>query len=87
MFHKTKGEKIFHGAIVVFMVLFCISIIVPFLNILATSLSSLGPVSAGEVSIFPKDITFDSYSFIFEDDQFFRSFLVSVAFFLFLRFR
>lgn len=76
---KTKGERIFHGVIVVIMIFFCISILIPFLNILATSFSGLGPISAGEVTIYPKDVTIDAYKFLLNNDQFFRSFFISVS--------
>lgn len=76
---RTRGERIFHGIIVVIMILFCISILVPFLNILATSFSGLGPISAGEVTIFPKDFTTDAYKFLLNDSQFFKSFFISVS--------
>lgn len=76
---KTKGERIFHGVIIVIMIFFCISILIPFLNILATSFSGLGPISAGEVTIYPKDVTMDAYKFLLNNDQFFRSFFISVS--------
>lgn len=79
MHHRTKGEKIFHGIIVVIMILFCVSILIPFLNILATSFSSLGPISAGEVTIYPKEFSTDAYKYLLSDNQFFKSFLISVS--------
>ncbi len=79
MHHRTKGESLFHFIIVIIMLLFCASVLVPFFNILALSMSSLGPVSAGEVTVLPKEITFDSYMFIFRDSQFMNAFFISVA--------
>lgn len=76
---RTRGERIFQGVIVVIMILFCISVLVPFLNILATSLSGLGPVAAGEVTIYPKDLSLDAYKYLLSDNQFFRSFFISVS--------
>ncbi len=76
---KTRGEKIFQNTIVVIMIFFCISILIPFLNILATSFSGLGPISAGQITIFPKDITLEAYKFLLADNQFFTSFFISVS--------
>ena len=50
----------------------------PLVHIFALSLSSNSAAQAGWVTVFPVDITFDSYKYILEKPEFFKSFGVSV---------
>ncbi|MBW4840679.1 MAG: carbohydrate ABC transporter permease [Paenibacillaceae bacterium] len=45
----------------------------PFIHILAVSLSSAGPILSGKVSLFPVELTFDSYKQVFTDPSMIRS--------------
>ena len=56
------------------MILFMACIILPFLHVIAVSLSAKGPVIRGEVSIYPIDFTLDTYRQVLSDGKFFRAY-------------
>ena len=67
---------------VVFNYCFCVLVgcicIMPLVHILALSLSSYGPVVRGVVNFLPQEFTWDSYTVVVRDTQFFHSYLVSL---------
>ena len=52
--------------------------ILPFVNLLAVSFSSSGPVGAGKVYFCPVDFNLDSYRFIMNNGLFFRALFISI---------
>lgn len=64
---NSKGEKIFDIFNVVLMCLLGIAFIYPVLNVFSISLSGSAPILRGEVSFFPKQLTFEGYRDIFEN--------------------
>jgi putative aldouronate transport system permease protein len=52
--------------------------LIPFVNLLAISLSGSTPVSAGKVFFLPVDFTLSAYTFALRNGKFFAAFLVSV---------
>ncbi|MFK7691935.1 carbohydrate ABC transporter permease [Paenibacillus sp. HJGM_3] len=52
--------------------------ILPFMHLLAVSLSSNLAVVAGEVSLWPKGLTFDAYRFLGQKQEFLQSLFVSL---------
>lgn len=75
---RSKGEKIFNVINIIFISFLCLTVILPFMNILATSLSSQVAVTSGEVKFLPVDITLEAYEALFESGQIFTSFIVSI---------
>lgn len=65
----------FNYALLTFLALLCLF---PMINILAISFSSSQAVSSDSVSFWPVGFTFSSYRYILENDQFVRSFGVSL---------
>ena len=67
---------------VVFNYFFCTLVgcicILPLIHILALSLSSYGPVIRGTVTFWPQEFTWDNYTVVIRDTQFFRSYFVSL---------
>jgi len=61
-----------------FFVVFCISILVPFINAIAISLSSYHGVLSGKIGLWPIDFQFDSYIKIAGNVTFLRSFANTV---------
>ena len=61
-----------------FLILFALVCLVPFINLLAISLSSAEAVDAGDVGFFPIDITGDAYKYLLQNSDFFRAFGWSV---------
>lgn len=70
----SVSEKIAQALIVTFMLLFCACVIVPFLNILAVSLSGKQEVMSGRVTFYPRALTTEAYSKVISDDYFFNSY-------------
>jgi putative aldouronate transport system permease protein len=59
-------------------VILCMTCILPFVHLLAKSISSNSMVLAKKVFFWPKQITFDAYASIFSDGSLVRSFFYSV---------
>ncbi len=58
----------------IFMILVMGAILIPFIHMIAVSLSSNGPVMRGEVSLWPKGFTLDMYKHIMNDNKFFTAY-------------
>ena len=71
-------NRIGDALIIIFLTLLCLTCIIPFLHLLAKSLSSNDAVLAKSVYLLPKQITFDAYTSIFKDGQLVHSMLYSV---------
>ncbi len=72
---KIDLLTVFIYAVVIVMGLSCL---LPLLNTLALSFSSSAAATAGKVGIIPVSFTLSSYQKILNDQQFWRSFLISV---------
>lgn len=77
-------DKGIHGRIrtaIFYVIIFCLGLLcfLPLLNILAISFSSSTAVSANWVSFLPVDFTVAAYERILADNQFWRSFMISVT--------
>jgi putative aldouronate transport system permease protein len=75
---ESKGDKIFSIVVYVFLTILGFSIIFPFLNLLATSLSDQIAVSSGAVKFLPKRFTLSAYSFVLNNSQFWNGFKTTV---------
>ena len=60
----SKGEKVGHVLIVILMVFLCVSVIYPFMNMLAISLSDKNAINRREVTIFPVDFDGRAYGIV-----------------------
>ena len=67
-----------HGIIYVIVILLALSCLIPMMNVVAMSLSSSHAVAANSVGLWPGDLTFAAYERIMGDQQFWRSFNISV---------
>lgn len=72
---KSKMRVVIIYTIVALLGLACL---LPMLNVVAISLSGSAAVTANSVGLLPKDFTMAAYEKIIEDDQFWRSFMISV---------
>ncbi|WP_379159987.1 carbohydrate ABC transporter permease [Paenibacillus sp. sgz5001063] len=61
---------VFNVLLITFVVILCL---MPFIHIIAISLSSSRPIMAGLVSFFPKEISFEAYTQVFSDMSMIRS--------------
>ena len=72
--HVTIGDVV----IIAVVVILCLTCILPFVHIAAKSISGNSAVLAKQVTLVPKDLTFEAYTSIFQDGQLTHSMLYSV---------
>lgn len=77
MLHRTKGEKVFNLANHVFMVVICLLCLLPLVNVLAVSFSSMEAASTGKVTLFPVGFNTTAYQHILKQDLFLQTFFNS----------
>ncbi|QGQ96074.1 carbohydrate ABC transporter permease [Paenibacillus psychroresistens] len=75
---NTIGRKAFVVANYTLMVLLSLTCLFPIIHMLAMSLSSNAAVSAGWVSIWPREFTLNSYEYIMKNANFAHSFVNSL---------
>ena len=77
---KSKGKKrsVFDGVLTVTMVIFCAVIALPFIHLIAVSLSSKSSIILGEVSFWPKEITLDNYAELLALHDFGRAYGITI---------
>ncbi|HOH17806.1 MAG TPA: carbohydrate ABC transporter permease [Bacilli bacterium] len=75
---ESKSDKIFSLVVYIILSIFGLSIIMPFLNLLATSLSDQVAVSNGSVSFWPKNFTWSAYQFVIQNNQFWNGLKTTV---------
>ena len=78
MVFETRGEKIFKVFNYIFLTLFTLLELYPVVYVLAASLSSPAAVLGGEVSLFPIDLTFDSYAILLKDKAIYIAYLNTI---------
>jgi putative aldouronate transport system permease protein len=74
----SMGEKVFTVINYCVFILIGITTLVPFINLLAKSLSSEDAVVSGRVGLFPVGIQFDTYKYVLQDSLFLNSLKTSV---------
>lgn len=75
---RTRGEVIFQYINVLILCVLSLSILLPFVHIIAKSLSSEAYVLAKEIIFWPKGFNTKSYQYVLQNKQFFYSFMNSV---------
>lgn len=74
----SKSDKIFYIANYLVLAIIGIATLYPFINILAVSLSNPGQVAAGNVTLFPKEITSIAYQQVINNPRFWNALKISV---------
>jgi putative aldouronate transport system permease protein len=69
----SLGERIFNYINILFLIIISASMVYPFLNLLAISLSSPGPVLAQKVNLIPVDFTLATYKQLLTEDKMIRT--------------
>ncbi|MFS0860742.1 carbohydrate ABC transporter permease [Paenibacillus taichungensis] len=64
---ERTSNRIFDTIIILFISLFVVFCLAPFLHTIAISLSSNRAITSGEVTIFPKEFNWDAYVKVFSD--------------------
>lgn len=68
------GSKSFDIVLIIFMAVISIIFLYPFLNVLATSLSSNRMITTGQVTFYPREIIFDGYKLLFQEENILRAY-------------
>ncbi|TAH65849.1 MAG: carbohydrate ABC transporter permease [Anaerolineaceae bacterium] len=76
--HAINRLRISDVVIVIFLILLCLTCVLPFIHLLAKSISADTYVVAKKVSFIPKGINFDAYRSIFKDGKLVYSFIYTV---------
>lgn len=63
------GSKAFDVCLIIFMLFLSIIFLYPFLNVIATSLSSNRMITTGQVTFFPREIMFEGYKMLFKEQN------------------
>ena len=74
----ATSRKVFSALNGTFLVIFAVTCLLPFFNLLAISLSNAESVDAGIVGFYPINPTWNAYRFLLQDISFFRAFGWSV---------
>lgn len=74
----SKGEKVFDIFNVGFLVIFSLLCLIPFINILATSLATPAEITTRTFILFPRTFSLDAYRYILSTPTIFRSIGVSL---------
>ncbi|GLX68445.1 carbohydrate ABC transporter permease [Paenibacillus glycanilyticus] len=74
----SKPYRIFLIGNAFLLILLTLACLFPIVNVLAISFSSKAAVSAGQVSLWPVDFSLKSYSYVFNNENFLTSFVVSI---------
>lgn len=75
----STASKVFDTCNAIFMILFCISILFPFWDMIVRSFSRPQDISYIDVNLWPKVWTLDAYAFCLKDSSIIHAFFVSVA--------
>ncbi|MDO4297900.1 MAG: carbohydrate ABC transporter permease [Lachnospiraceae bacterium] len=76
---RSTGSKVFDTLNIIFMVLFCISIIIPFWDVIVRSFSRAQDISYMHINFLPKVWTLDAYKYVLRDDGILHALFISVA--------
>lgn len=74
----SKGEKVFGWLNYVCLSLLGLSMLLPFIHLLAKALSDESYVLAHEITFWPKEMHFDSFAYVLNNQQFIKTFGNSV---------
>ncbi|MFS0726215.1 carbohydrate ABC transporter permease [Paenibacillus sp. 1P07SE] len=75
---ESLSRKLFLIFNYTFLTVLSLTMFLPFLNVIAQSLSSAGAIDRGEVMFWPVEITTQYYKYVFEDVSIWRAFGISV---------
>ncbi|MFP4976638.1 carbohydrate ABC transporter permease [Paenibacillus sp. CN-4] len=76
---EAKGEKAFVTAITAALILFSVIALVPLLSVIATSFSSKSAVDMNLVTLWPKQFTLDSWMYILDRPDLWKSFFLTLG--------
>lgn len=75
---KSTGSHIFDACNAIFMIAFCITVLIPFWDVVVRSFSRAQDISYMHINFLPKVWTLDAYKYCFQDNEIVTAFLISV---------
>ena len=75
---KSKASRIFDTCNVIFMILFCITILIPFWDMIVRSFSRAQDISYMHINFFPKVWTLSAYQYCLQNNEILGAAFVSV---------
>ncbi|MGN7412567.1 carbohydrate ABC transporter permease [Paenibacillus sp. SAF-068] len=75
---ENTANRIFNTVNVILIIITMVLCLAPFIHIIAISLSSNRAIGSGEVSFFPKELSFEAYSKVFADGSMIRSLIYTI---------
>lgn len=77
---SSPGDRAFDICNVLFMIFLMVVMVYPLLNVLAISLSSPEMITAGAVTIFPREFNMKGYAYIVKDKQLYQGYLNTILY-------
>ncbi|WP_071131881.1 carbohydrate ABC transporter permease [Enterococcus timonensis] len=74
----TKSERVIHILIIIFLSIFTLMCLLPFINIVASSFATSGEISTRPFILIPRTFTIDAYRYILSTPTIFKSVGVSI---------
>lgn len=75
---ETRGEKIFHVFIVIFLTIFTLLCLLPFINVLSSSFASASELTTRSFILIPHSFSLNAYKYILSTPTVFKSIGVSL---------
>ncbi|SER50752.1 putative aldouronate transport system permease protein [Gracilibacillus ureilyticus] len=75
---RTKEDKVFDTANIIFMTILCIFMLYPFLNQIAISLNDATDSVKGGIYLWPREFTWNNYEHVFEKAAIWQAILTSI---------
>ncbi|WP_340020167.1 carbohydrate ABC transporter permease [Paenibacillus sp. FSL H3-0457] len=75
---ENTANRIFNTVNVILIIITMVLCLAPFIHIIAISLSSNRAIGSGEVSFFPKELSFEAYIKVFADGSMIRSLIYTI---------
>ncbi len=75
---ETNKDKVFKAFIFLFLTTALMIVLYPLIYIISASISNPAAVNSGEMWLLPKDITFEGYQMIFQNDAIWRGYLNTI---------
>lgn len=76
---ESTSRKVFNVFNITFLCIITLICVLPFIHLLAISLSSQGATAAGEVGLLPKEFSLEAYKYLLQKKEFFQSMGVTVV--------
>lgn len=76
---ESPSERVFHVIIVALVTLFCLSILLPFINIFALAFNDGKDAARGGVYLWPRVPTFANFQAVFQDGKIVNAYKITIA--------